>query len=188
MRTAGILNYLKRKWMSMDTYDLRPGTLRPVEYEHIHLAFCVFFTMIVVSGFICVLENVWYGLRLKRGKISPTSVLPRTRARANANMSKVCRKSRPTAVVVRRCQTIRSTPETMRDPECLLNVTVTRMSRLGECRTRDQHWAAKSPENIVHRRFSGNDSRARPLGLSARGFQEFHAHSIETNRTRSTLM
>ncbi|XP_014472432.1 PREDICTED: uncharacterized protein LOC106743273 isoform X2 [Dinoponera quadriceps] len=130
MDTAGILNYLRRKWMSTHIYDqsgyLRQSTFQPVEFEHIHLAFCGFFAITVVSAFICVLENIWYKLRLKYKGINPISIMPRTRDHMNMNITKVRRKSRPRTIVVRRCQTVRSIllPEIVKDPEFFQNVTV----------------------------------------------------------------
>lgn len=134
MGTAGILNYLERKWMSTDIYDessyLRRNNFQPVEYEHIHMVFYVFFMMVILSGIICILENVWYKLRLKRKKINPTWILPRTRDYVNTNLSKVYRKSRPRTVGVRQCRIVRSilSPEIMKSPEFLQNVTI-RMNR-----------------------------------------------------------
>lgn len=134
MGTAGILQRLEKKWMSIDAYDqasyLGQNTFQPVEYEHINLAFCVFFMMAIVSVFICVLENMWYKLRLEHERINPTLVLAETHNYINVNTTKVCRKPRRRAVIVRRCQTVRSIllPEIMKDPVFLQNVTV-RMSR-----------------------------------------------------------
>ncbi|XP_032662786.1 uncharacterized protein LOC116840316 isoform X2 [Odontomachus brunneus] len=134
MGTAGILNYLEKKWMLMNTYGesnyLGQSTFQPVEYEHISLAFCGFFMMVIVSVFICVLENVWYKLRLRYKRINSTLVLVGPHDYISVNMTKVYRKPRPRVVIVRRCQTVRSIllPEIMKDPVFLQNVTV-RVSR-----------------------------------------------------------
>ncbi|XP_025152593.1 uncharacterized protein LOC109503796 [Harpegnathos saltator] len=106
MRTAGILNYLEKKWMSADIYSqstyIRQSTFRPVEYEHINVVFCGFFTMIIVSAFICVLENVWYKLRLKYEGTDPAPALPRTRDNTSVNlkMRRQDTRSRPRAIVL----------------------------------------------------------------------------------------
>lgn len=135
MNTAGILNYLERKWMltkvnNCQSSCLGQGTFQPVEYEHVDLVFWGFFIMIVVSVFICFLENVWYKLRLKHKKTNCTLVSSRTRYNVSLNVTKVRRKSRPRIVIVRRCPTIKPMllPEIVKDLKFFQNVTV-RMNR-----------------------------------------------------------
>lgn len=70
MRSAGILRYLEKKWIPEETYSQsnypQSSNFQPVEYAHIHLTINFFSIIIVISVFICILENVWYRLRWKK--------------------------------------------------------------------------------------------------------------------------
>lgn len=95
MRSAGIFNYLEKKWIPKETYIrsnyLESSDFQPVEYMHIYLTVYFFFMMIVISLFICILENVWYKLRWK--KKNPNSILLGI-CDNNLNVTKVCHKAR----------------------------------------------------------------------------------------------
>lgn len=69
MRSAGILTYLEKKWLleqfSTPANHVQSSTFQPVEYMHIRLTVCLLVATMIVSAFICILENVWYRLREK---------------------------------------------------------------------------------------------------------------------------
>lgn len=71
LRSAGILTYLEKKWIHDDfktpSMHVQSSIFQPVEYVHIRLSIWLLGAMMLVSAFVCVLENVWYKLRFSEG-------------------------------------------------------------------------------------------------------------------------
>lgn len=98
MRSSGILNYLEKKWILPHTYSksnyLQSNSFQPVEYMHIRLTTLFFFMMMIVSVFICILENIWYKLQHAwKFKKNSNSILLETRDN-NLNVMKTYYKMR----------------------------------------------------------------------------------------------
>ncbi|KAL6422562.1 hypothetical protein ACFW04_010660 [Cataglyphis niger] len=94
MRSAGILKYLEQKWIPKETYRksnyLQLSNFQPVEYGHIYVTINFFSIIIVISVFICILENMWYKLRWKKKNFNSTLEI----CDNNLNETKVCHKTR----------------------------------------------------------------------------------------------
>lgn len=124
MRSAGIFRYLEKKWIPKETYSrsnyLQSNNFQPVEYMHIYLTVYFFFIMLIISVFICILENVWYKLRWK--KKNPNSILLEI-CDNNLNVTKICHKARPRYKRSRKLNSILLS-ENIKNPAFLDNVTV----------------------------------------------------------------
>ncbi|GAB1862256.1 hypothetical protein CAJAP_03335 [Camponotus japonicus] len=122
MRSAGIFSYLEKKWIPKETYSrsnyLQSSDFQPVEYMHIYLTVYFFFMMIIISVFICILENVWYKLQWK--KKNPNSILEI--CDNNFNVTKVYHKARPRYKRSRKLSILLF--GNMKNPAFLENVTV----------------------------------------------------------------
>lgn len=122
MRSAGIFSYLEKKWIPKETYSrskyLQSSDFQPVEYMHIYLTVYFFFMMIVISVFICILENVWYKLQWK--KKNHNSILEI--CDNNFNVTKVYHKARPRYKRSRKLSILLF--GNMKNPAFLENVTV----------------------------------------------------------------
>lgn len=125
MRSAGILNYLEKKWISRDIYSqsnyLQSNSFQPVEYMHIRLTTMFFSMMVIISVFICILENMWYKLQYARKKNSNSILLGAPNN--NLNIMKTCNKMRSRFKWRRKLSSILLS-ESMKNPEFLQNVTV----------------------------------------------------------------
>ncbi|KAL0099167.1 hypothetical protein PUN28_020027 [Cardiocondyla obscurior] len=101
MRSAGILNYLEKKWISQPIYRTsnyhQSNSFHPVEYKHIRLTNLYFFAMIIISTFICILENIWYKFQYVREGKKRHSILlgiHNNNSNNNFNTSKTSYKAR----------------------------------------------------------------------------------------------
>lgn len=126
MRSAGILNYLEKKWISPHIYSksnyLQSNSFQPVEYIHIRLTTLFFFMMMITSVFICILENIWYKLQHAwKFKKNSNSILLGTRGN-NLNVTKAYYKMRSRHKHRKLTSILLS--ESMKNPEFLQNVTV----------------------------------------------------------------
>lgn len=125
MRSAGILNYLEKKWISQDVYTqsnyLQSNSFQPVEYMHIRLTTMFFSMMVIISVFICILENMWYKLQYARKKNFNSILLGAPNN--NLNIMKTCNKMRSRFKWRRKLSSILLS-ESMKNPEFLQNVTV----------------------------------------------------------------
>ncbi|XP_054008871.1 uncharacterized protein LOC128892454 [Hylaeus anthracinus] len=65
--SAGLFKYLERKWMpeGIESSENQQSMFQPVEYAHIHFLLLGLIYMMILSAFICILENIWYKLRTK---------------------------------------------------------------------------------------------------------------------------
>ncbi|KYN35624.1 hypothetical protein ALC56_10184 [Trachymyrmex septentrionalis] len=101
--SAGILNYLEKKWISQQTYSrsnyLQSNKFQPVKYMHIRLITVFFFIMVIIDVLICILENIWYKHARKFKKNNCNSILLGTRTqqfeRNNLNVIKTHNKMKP---------------------------------------------------------------------------------------------
>lgn len=122
MRSAGILKYLEKKWIPEETYRqsnyLQLSNFQPVEYGHIYVTINFFSEIIVISIFICILENVWYKLRWKKKDFNSTLEIC-----DNLNITKVCHKARSRNKRSRKLNSILLS-ENVKNPAFLQNVTV----------------------------------------------------------------
>ncbi|XP_025986520.1 uncharacterized protein LOC105205239 isoform X2 [Solenopsis invicta] len=79
MRSAGILNFLEKKWISQQTYShsdyLQSNSFQPVEYMHVRLTTGLFYIMMIISALICIFENIWYKLQHMRKLKNSNSIL-----------------------------------------------------------------------------------------------------------------
>lgn len=129
MRSAGILNYLEKKWISQQTHSqsnyLQSSSFQPVEYMHIRLTTLLFFMMMIISIFICILENIWYKLQLARKfkKKNSNSILLGTRD-DNLNITKMCCKMRSRRKWHQWKLNSTLLSENMKNPKFLQNVTI----------------------------------------------------------------
>lgn len=134
MGSVGILNYLEKKWLPTKIYDqpnsLQRNAFQPVKYEHIQLAFYGLFAMMVISGLICILENIWYKLQSKLNKVNPNSILLET-YKNNWSGKRACYKTCSLPVVIRRCRKVNSIflPGNIRNSEFLQSVTLRTINR-----------------------------------------------------------
>ncbi|KAM0734686.1 Glutamate receptor ionotropic, kainate glr-3 [Formica fusca] len=123
MRSAGILRYLEKKWIPEETYSQsnypQSSNFQPVEYAHIHLTINFFSIIIVISVFICILENVWYRLRWKKKNFNSILEINDN----NLNVIKVCHKARSRYKRSRKLNSILLS-ENVKSPAFLQNVTV----------------------------------------------------------------
>ncbi|XP_028049514.1 uncharacterized protein LOC105835450 [Monomorium pharaonis] len=123
MRSAGILSYLEKKWISQQTYSqssyLQSNSFQPVEYMHVRLTTGLFYIMVTISIFICILENIWYkhAQKLKRNS---NSILLGTR---DNSVMKARYKIRSRLERRRRLSLI-FLSESIKNPEFLQNVKV----------------------------------------------------------------
>lgn len=129
MRSAGILNYLEKKWISMDIYSqsnhLHWSTFQPVNYEHIHLAFFEFTVMVTISIIICILENIWYRVQVNFRKTNSNSILLGMRDDyVMNNATKACRKAGPRLFARRRKISSILSPANIKRPAFRQSVTV----------------------------------------------------------------
>ncbi|XP_072748556.1 uncharacterized protein [Anoplolepis gracilipes] len=74
MRSAGIVKYLEKKILLSEIYShvdySQSSNFQPVEYQHVCVIIYFFFTMSVISVFICILENLWYKYSKKKNSNS----------------------------------------------------------------------------------------------------------------------
>ncbi|XP_011875208.1 PREDICTED: uncharacterized protein LOC105566091 [Vollenhovia emeryi] len=128
MRSAGIFNYLEKKWISQQTYGqssyLQSNSFQPVQYMHIRLTTLLFIMMMIISIFICILENVWYKLQQARKfkKKNSNSILLGTRDN-NLNITKTCYKMKSQRKWHRKFNS-KFLSEHVTNPKFLENVTV----------------------------------------------------------------
>lgn len=128
MRSAGILNYLEKKWISQQTYSqsnyLQSSNFQPVEYMHIRLTTLLFFMTMIISIFICILENIWYKLQhARKFKKDSNSILQGIQYDNNLNVMKTRYKMRSRRKRQRKFNSI-LLPESMKNPRFRQNVTI----------------------------------------------------------------
>ncbi|XP_077272987.1 uncharacterized protein LOC143903334 isoform X3 [Temnothorax americanus] len=127
MRSVGIMNYLEKKWISQRIYSesnyRQSNSFQPVEYMHVRLTNMFFFTTMIISVLICILENIWYKLQHTRKfkkNISNSILLGRGDNNLNITKSYKIRSQRKWH---RKFNSILLS-ESIKNPKFLRNVTV----------------------------------------------------------------
>ncbi|KAL6262431.1 hypothetical protein P5V15_007516 [Pogonomyrmex californicus] len=129
MRSSGILTYLEKKWiLRSEAYSqshyLQSNIFQSVEYMHIRVTTWLFSTAVIVSVFICILENIWYKLqRMRKFKENYNSILLGTCNDNDSNVIKACRKARSRLEWRRKLSSILLS-RNVKNSEFLQNVTV----------------------------------------------------------------
>lgn len=127
MHSAGILNYLEKKWITQQIYiqsNYHPSnSFQSVEYMHIRLTNWFFLMMMIISVLICILENVWYKQHARKFKKKNSNLILLGTRDNNLNVMKTYYEMK-SRFKWRRKFNLQLLSRNIKNPEFLQNVTI----------------------------------------------------------------